>query len=233
MALESCGPAQAKSILRQYRGRPLARHKALIIRKPYIDPPEGLMSLSKAAGLYLRGRNFKPLELARKWGLQSFRANGGNFSGRLYIPVIQNGVLVSWQARDVSGKSNYKYLALADGESAAPIKDTVYGIDNAKGPECIVVEGVFDAMRLGYGAVALFGIKYTQAQIKILRNKFKAINILFDPEPQAQASARKLAAALNVLGARAVVWELPGGGDPGDLSPEEAEEVRRAILKAH
>lgn len=75
-----------------------------------------------------------------------------------------------------------------------------FTIDKAAGDSCIVVEGVTDVWRLGPGAVATFGIKFRPAQVAMLARHFKTIHVLFDPEPAAQAQARKLATDISRLG---------------------------------
>jgi hypothetical protein len=43
-------------------------------------------------------------------------------------------------------------------------KETLYNLDNAKDGTAIVVEGPIDVWRIGDGAVATFGVIYTQKQ---------------------------------------------------------------------
>jgi len=93
-----------------------------------------------------------------------------------------------------------------------------------------VVEGIFDAWRLGPGAVATFGTTVTAAQINVLVGLQKQAVLLFDNEQEAQQKAKELQAALQLLGCRAERIELPEAvKDPGELSPEAVQKLRASV----
>ncbi len=111
------------------------------------------------------------------------------------MPIQLDGSIVSWQARDITGKSNLKYISPP---KDSVLKRTFYGIDFVqKGSTVIIVESIFDAWRLGKGVgIACFGTSWTEAQvwrivqkhlIELLlclmtkkKHKYKSINFLLD-----------------------------------------------------
>ena len=59
----------------------------------------------------------------------------------------------------------------------------------------IVVEGPFDALRIGEGAIATLGSGWKNEQARLISTRFKRSYILFDAEEDATLRARKLAQA--------------------------------------
>jgi DNA primase len=106
-------------------------------------------------------------------------------------------------------------------------KELIYNVDNAKDGTAVVVEGPIDAWRIGDGAVATFGVIYTQKQIKLLRERFKRVFIMYDSDAQPQAW--KLADALSTFNMEVNVVTLKIG-DPGSMTATEAREIRREIF---
>ena len=91
-------------------------------------------------------------------------------SGRIIIPIYnKNGEAVSWQGRDITGRSKIKYLFPPGFKGA----ENLYNIHRAKpGKRLIVCEGVFDAfgwMMAGVNNVAAtFGKKISDHQLQLL-----------------------------------------------------------------
>lgn len=110
-------------------------------------------------------------------------------------------------------------------------RELLYDPDNAHGNTVMVVEGVTDVWRLGDGAVATFGtsLSKTSPQIMLLQ-RFRKVFVIFDTEPKAQAKAKWLRDQLSVLGIWAINVRLKTG-DPGDMTPEQALELRKELLK--
>ena len=153
---------------------------------------------------YLIKRNFNPNYIEQEWGVLgtgplstlSYRVGKEkkvlDYRNRLIIPIEWGGKIVSFQGRAITERSKMKYLACPEEREIINLKTIIYGKTDWK--RCVVVEGVTDVWRLGFGAVSLFGIKYTLQQIRIL-SKFEKVFLLFDPEAQAQAQAKKIHAA--------------------------------------
>lgn len=219
----------AKDALHKFQTIDVIENKVKI-RGKKLELPIGLQPLTKRAQAYLEHRKFDPDLLETLWKLQS-TGNIGPHKFRIYIPIYLQGHVVSWQCRDITEKSNVRYLGQSQDKEILSNKETLYGIDSVTGDSCVVVEGVTDVWRLGPGAVATFGVKYTSAQVKMLIKRFKRIHILFDPpDPQAQIQAEKLANTLSKFGREAVLWNVDSDVDPGDMEQDDADAFMRDAL---
>lgn len=179
---------------------------------------------------YLRNRGFSKENLEALWGI---RATGykGSYAHRIIIPIEYNGELVSYQGRDVTGESKLRYKACPSAEEVLDHQSIVYGLDQAKQiskDKCLLVEGVFDAWRMGYGAVSCFGITYTDSQIYLLAKNFKKVYIMFDNEFNAQIQANKLGMELAFRG---IGFEkVPcSAKDPAELKQYEADKIMKEL----
>jgi hypothetical protein len=126
---------------------------------------------------------------------------------------------MSYQCRAVLPAQSPPYLACAEKDEVLHHKHLLYGFDAAvvKG-QCVVVEGVTDVWRLGAGAVATFGKKYTAEQVVMIANNFEKVFRLFDADANEDDQLE---------------WDLVGAGcdvetihlyrgDPGQLKDYEA-----------
>lgn len=152
----------------------------------------------------------------------------GFFKYRLVIPVYMNHRLMTFVGRDVTGKSGLPYKNFPEEQSVLPAKECVYNIDNVH-DTAIIFEGIFDCWRFVHNSVALFGLVYTKEQVRILAHKLKKAIICFDNEPQAIEVAEKLAFDLSMHGLE-VELLLIDAADPGEMSQEEAEEVKQELF---
>ena len=92
----------------------------------------------------------------------------------------------------------------------------------------ICVEGPTDVWRLGSAACAVSGIKYTQQQVRQLKNAFKRIAVVFDDDPQAVVQAKKLVTDLKERNVDA--FRIPITGDPGSMDQEDANYLVKQII---
>ncbi len=175
---------------------------------------------------YIEDRNYDINHLVKNYNIH-FGGYTGDFKYRIVIPVYLQGKLVSYLGRDISNMSYLKYKNLREQDSVLPVKETVYNIDNVT-DEAIICEGVFDSWRFGFNAVALFGLVYTQKQVRML-GKLKKAYICFDNEPQAQAAAEILAEELIWQGVKVEIL-LIDTKDPGEMSSEEADTVKQELF---
>ncbi len=152
----------------------------------------------------------------------------GNFKYRIIIPVYLQGRVVSYIGRDISNQATLKYKNLKEELSILPVKETVYNIDNIH-EEAIICEGVFDAWRFGYNAVAMFGLVYTQRQVRMLGDKLKKAYICFDAEPQAREAAETLGEELSWQGVDVEILSIDTK-DPGEMSQREADELKQELF---
>lgn len=181
---------------------------------------------------YLESRGFDAEKLESLWGLMGTKGIG-RYPNRIIAPIFLNGTTVSYQGRDVTGKQKLRYKACSLEKEVIHHKNTLYGIDNCK-DSIVVVEGITDVWRLGYGAVCTFGIKYTTSQLRMIASK-KRRYIMYDTQdPQARAQGLSLAAQLSLLPGLTEYVELGSthawidpraGKDPGNLTQEEADAI--------
>lgn len=103
----------------------------------------------------------------------------GQKLGRIAIPVYKDGKIYSWIFRDFIGNSP-KVI----NDKGAHQRYLLYNWDYASKKDVIVVvEGVFDAIRVGSSAVASFGKKLSDNQLDLLaRGNFKRIIMLYDAD---------------------------------------------------
>jgi len=192
--------------------------------------PKNIENLSEIHYQYLEGRGFDPVKIERKYQLKALgRASGEDrkFQYRIIIPIVMGGFVVNFVARDFTGRRSPKYINQENEKSILPTKDCLYNIDTVR-DIALVVEGVTDVWRMGDGAVATLGIEYSIKQINLLiKKKPKKCYVMFDSEERAQEQANKIS---NILSGfmKTIMLELDSG-DPGDLSQEEANRIRREI----
>lgn len=174
---------------------------------------------------YLKDRNFDPEYLTHKYSILG--TISGDYKYRVIIPIHDRaGRLISYQGRDVTGKA-MKYKGARIEDSKVHYKHTLYPLNYCKGNSIIVVEGVFDAWRLGDGAVCTFGTSVTEFQIRVIAS-FDRIFVLFDAEIEAQEKARRIAVKLACLKKQVELVSL-SSGDPAELSPEIARTLKKDL----
>lgn len=221
---------EAKEAIARFKGREAPRRRRQKIHARELELPPGLQPLTKRARNYLDSRHFDPDLIELVWGIKS-TGTIGRLKYRIFIPILLNNQMVSWQCRDVTGNSAVKYLAQQENKELVNNKDTLYGIDQAVGKSCVVVEGVTDVWRMGPGAVATFGIKYRPTQVSMLLQNFEQFHVLFDPaDPQAQIQANSLANDLAAFGGKVKLWQPETELDPGDFAQDDADAFMRDVL---
>ena len=180
---------------------------------------------------YLESRGFDPTELAVdyqvKVALIPFYDNPV-----LIFPVYQQQHLAFWQARyigpcaelDKDGKARPKYYTSKGTKKSW----TLYNLDRAQSETTVVlVEGVFDAIRVGRAGVAMFGSRPSLAQERMLHVLWKRGKLVWLPDqddPKAWDTAMGYADnwnARNLFEGGAHVIRLPAGKDPADCNREE------------
>ena len=174
---------------------------------------------------YLINRNFDPKKIIPKYKLLACN-NLSKYKFRIIIPIIMNNNIVSFTSRDITNKREPKYLHLSNEESALPIIDCIYNVDNVK-DRVIITEGVTDVWRIGNGSVAMLGKIFPSSRISILsRLKLKAAFVMFDGESEAIKRAYQLANKLSIFIDHIEVIEL-SNIDPADLSEDEIKELKK------
>jgi DNA primase len=178
---------------------------------------------------YLAERRFNPNAIIEKYQLYSGKGIG-RYRGRIVAPVFMGGRLVNFIARDVTGKAQAKYILEKNERAVVPREDLIYNLDNAAGHTVLILEGPTDVWRIGDGAVATFGTKFTSFQIQALIDaEVCDAFVLYDPEREAEKQAKRLTAQLSAVLDSAVRLEKQTPGDPGDMSLDEVIELRRIV----
>jgi hypothetical protein len=171
---------------------------------------------TKAMRTFLCSRRYNATNLIEKYDLR------GN-ENRLVIPVYFNNRIVSYQERDITKKF---YKSCPKNMSIMNYKDILYPMDYAKKSYVVVVEGIFDAYRLGDNAVCTFGTSWTRKQLQILAVTYETIIVMFDNEAEAQRKGASLVAELSMMGCDAILessfLQAMQVNDPDELTNKQA-----------
>jgi len=192
-----------------------------------LEWPRGTVNLQSYHKTYLAQRNHDPDYLAQKYQLMG-TLPAGPYALRIMAPIFYQGQWVSYQGRDITGKTPLKYKACKKELEIIHHKNILYNLDNCKRKEIIVVEGLFDVWRLGDDTCATFGTSVSKKQINVL-SKFKRVFIMFDSEQLAQKKAKELADQLSLLGVESINISL-SEGDPGDMATDDANKLKSELL---
>jgi hypothetical protein len=215
-------------VVKKYGGERQRQKPKVVKRRQLLGKPPNTVRMWIPHKNYLRGRKFNPKHLEGKWNLQGTRHLSGAWNWRIIIPVHnREGVITAYQGRTIKKGVKPKYKFTKDEDMLQDPKSLLYGIDKIKGDTVIIVEGVPTVWRIGFGAVAVFGIDWQEQQADILR-RFKRRFVLFDPERQAQKRARQLAEWLSFYpGETEIITGLEH--DPDKMTRKEVKELRAMI----
>jgi len=228
--------SEAKRILSKYQGRAIsskdqAHADAKINFKRFRLPPD-TGPLRKSHKTYLEQRRFHIETLERVWGVLGIGPASVmdriDYKHRVLIPIYWDGMLVSFQTRDITGKARLKYITCPKSRERIHHKHILYRANRSSSGKGICVEGVTDAWRIGPEyAFATFGIQYTPQQLRLIAKNYKHVMILYDSESQAQKQAKTLEIELQAR--RVNAWSRMIDGDPADLSDEEAKQITKEL----
>lgn len=179
---------------------------------------------------WLESRKFDPDYIFKKYKLQcsgSLGDKNGNYQYRLIVPSFKGNQIVNFITRDVTNESKRPYINIPDEKAIIPCKSYLYNFQTVV-DTALIVEGVTDVWRIGDGAVATLGVKYTAAQVNLLRSIPRRI-VLFDAGKPEMVFAQKMAYDLSNDGNFVDVWEM-FEGDPCDLSDNDVKHLRKEIF---
>jgi len=186
---------------------------------------DAILHAPKDVESYLQGRGLSLLDMHTRAPGSMYSKGLGPLPFRVIIPIIQNTQIVNYVGRDYTGLSSRRYLALPDSHALMNIKESLYGIDyiEQRG-NIILVEGVFDQIKLGIGSVATFGIFLTGKQLELLRSKHpNKVFILLDKTASEDGTAERM--ARDIWFSRTTVLSLNTYADPGEISLEEGRKL--------
>lgn len=228
---EQCDLANLADELKGYVARSLGRGSRVGYRKPETFKPVSWpgrciplaeLPAEHAAIRYVRLRRFDPGVLTREWDVRyCLESEHSLVRDRLIIPVYWDGEMVGWQARAIGEKhAGPKYYTMPG------LKKTqmLFNGDRARKSKFgVVVEGVFDAFRVGPAAVALLGKAMSGRQRELAVEYWGggAMCILLDPDAveDMERVTKQLNPAAFKLGAWSMV--LPDNKDPADFDSKE------------
>lgn len=233
MALTGFDFHHAKALVKEYGGRPKifmtsdeeeGTKKRL---KRVCTYPTGTEEMKDRHRRYLEGRGYDPEKLEREWDLKG-TGYVGNYKHRIIAPIYLNGIMVSYQGRDITDKSELKYKACEKVDEVIEHQTILYGLDRIIGRKCLVVEGIADVWRMGYGSTCCFGIAWTIAQINLLAQRADEVFMMFDSEEEAQQRADEMGYMLSGMGVSVESLELPSG-DPGEMKQKDADYLMKDL----
>jgi hypothetical protein len=259
---------EVRNVVKQYNLLYIPTIEPIIhIRKKSHKLPSNTAPMQLQHKIYLEKRGFDADKLEREWNLLgtgpiSTLSTGMDnekiidFKHRIIAPIHWNGQEVSFQARDITGKSKLKYISCPEDRELIDLKRLIYGQSENWKDVGICVEGITDAWRFGSVAFSTFGIKYTDEQVRLIGKIFKRVFICFDSsteveentiediktntiglyidhtiskEQQAKHQAEKLMGDLKFRGVDAIQIPLPKG-DPGGLKQSEADYLVKQLI---
>ena len=123
-----------------------------------------------------------------------------------------------------------RYKAEHVEKSVIDPKGLIYNIESEI-DTVILVEGVFDAMRIGHGCGAISGTEFDDRQIKeIVDYNIKQVFLLFDNDAAGKQAAEKYGNALNPF-VETYILTLPEyASDPGELTNEDVNVLRKLVF---
>lgn len=207
------------------RGARLPRERPVTGR---LQPPGGIGPLAPAHIAYLRKRGLDAFQAANLWGAKGIGLSS-KLAWRIYLPVFLRGQEVSWTTRSIAKEAKQRYISAFPSEEVLPLKSLLYGEDMARN-SVVVVEGPLDAMKVGPGAVAAFGLNVTAAQVARIA-AFPLRVICMDNQEKAQRVGERLCRELSAFPGETVRVQLESGEDPGSADPEEITELRQKFLE--
>ena len=178
---------------------------------------------------YLENRGFDVDYLINKYKITGTLNYPFEFKYRVIVPIFYKGRLVSYQGRDITGKSDLRWNGLSPSESVIPYKYIFYAMQYSNYEQVGIVEGIMDQWKMGDGFICSFGTALTTKQLKLLL-KYKRIFFLFDPGAldKAQKYAKILSSIKKDIEVEYIDLEL-GKKDPGDLNRDEVKHIRKEL----
>jgi hypothetical protein len=200
---------------------PVKRFKEKSCEDKIVHLPVGCGPIKRDHIDYLKSRKYNYKNIVRTWDIMG-TGFIGDYKWRIVAPIYQGGRLVSYQGRDITKKSSMRYKPCLKKLEVKHHKECLYGLDLVPGNRILVVEGITDAWRMGPGAVATFGIKFTLSQVMLL-SEFAKVFLMFDLGKTEYDQMEKMASYLSVF-TDVSILKLKKG-DPGDLSDDEAQRI--------
>ena len=188
---------------------------------------------------YLAGRGLTAQELERDWGAV-LGADDFYIRPSIVFPIYQRDEYVSWQSRYVgddmeqwpNGEEKPKYHIPRTSKKAWML----YNMDRAKFTSPgVLVEGIFDCVKVGMNSMCILGKKPSEFQCKLLNSFFRRGRLVWIPDendPQSIQTALEMAPHMMSAGIvkEVKVVRLPSD-DPGKFNREAIWQLIREQTK--
>jgi hypothetical protein len=166
------------------------------VKRGKLNIPDFVEPLQDCHKNYLKKRGFNWKELVKLWEIKGIGLSH-ELSWRIFIPIIQNGSMVSWTTRSISDEHEGRYVSAGPSRESVNHKDTLYGLDYCR-HAVILCEGPTDVWAIGPGAVCSFGTGYSVGQIERL-STYPVRVVCSDNERTAQKTAAAICRNLEVF----------------------------------
>jgi len=193
----------------------------------YVNLPEEASKKPKKRHInYLKNRGFNPKKLDVMYDLH-YCGDYGEWANRIIVPIYKHNKLITFTSVDVAESSYLRYKHLSKEKSIIHCKNHLYGIEQCTSNVLIVVEGYFDKLRIGPGAVCTFGTIVTPEQ-KRMMIKFSKVIIVFDGDKAGRIAGKKLANDISAFTETELIV-LDEGLDPDSLLKDDILELKQMV----
>lgn len=151
----------------------------------------------------------------------------GRLAWRLLLPIRKGYETVSWTTRSINPDEPRRYISASADQESYPHKRLLYGEELAS-HAIAVCEGPLDAISLGPGGTATFGIVVSSEQLSRISH-YPVRVIVADNEPMAVRRAEKLCRDLEPFDGETHLF-VPSGKDLLSSPQREREYVKRRWL---
>jgi len=188
-----------------------------VVDIPQISWPDGIEFLpsdspfGKLAMSYLeKTRKFDAVRVCERYKLAV--CSSGRMMGRIIFPIFEEGKLVYYQGRSIFGKEP-TYLNPPKDEKGRGKSEYLFNLDVAAQEEIVfLVEGFFDAMRMGDSAIPLLGKTLSETQLeKLILAGIKRVCVCLDTD--AKKESLKVAEMLSNQLITYICWLSAGDPD--------------------
>lgn len=175
---------------------------------------------------YLRRRGLSATEVRQNRMGFALR---GSYAYRVVIPVYSEGVMWTFVARSIIGGEPKTLHPPGSHPGHA-----LFGIDRVTSPLIYLVEGIFDAIKIGTDAVASLGTNLSARQRALLRHRgVKAVVLLWDGDEPGRHGAARIADQLHAARFDVRVALLPPGHDPASADWDTIYTAVEEALPVH
>lgn len=199
--------------------------------------PSMLEEVDKVGLKYLKDRGFDEYDVEEfqlgQLNYMSFLRHSGHeqdFRWRIFIPIYMNRRLVSYTARDYTGKGSPKYQHPLVEATVIPAAGSIFNYDKIKKfGRAVILEGPMDSMKMGDNSCSMQGVTFTTEQLMFLEEKqLKEAYVCFDDK--AKDKAERLANALGDFIPCVRVVTLRGHDDVGEMSKFDALKMKMQLI---